>query len=322
MVSFRHHLISIVAIFLALAVGVALGAGPLRDGASNLLVGENENLTAERDQLRADLDAAHSEITDRDSVFSSLAASASDGALRGVSVGLLTIPGAEGEDVDAALAALTAAGAEITAEATVTEAWADSDLAFRQSYSGQVAGYLAERAPTDATPEYVLAAALAQVMAGGSEAELIGELLVAGDSPFVNEVPANSAEVMIVVGPRVMPEMIDWAPVLNAFDATTPTVGIGDGLVLPARATGSAASTVDSLPAAFAVASLPLAAAAELAGTGGHWGVAEGAVSAVPPLPREAQLEPEPSAEPADEASPEPTPEPETDEPDAQSPDA
>ena len=31
MISYRHHIVSLVAVFLALAVGVALGGGPLSD---------------------------------------------------------------------------------------------------------------------------------------------------------------------------------------------------------------------------------------------------------------------------------------------------
>ena len=283
MVSFRHHLVSIIAIFLALAVGVALGAGPLRDGATDLMAGQNAEITAERDQLLADRDAATTEIAGRDSVIDAMASSLSDGVLVGVSVGLLTLPGSEGEDIDAVLAELTAAGASIAFETAVTEDWAAADLAFRQSYSGQVAGYLAERAPSDATPEYVLAAALAQVVTGGEDAATIGELLMAGDAPFVAEVPDVSAAVYVVVGPRVVSDAIDWAPVLSALGVSAPAVGIGDGVTVPARAAGSDASTVDSLPAPFAVDLLPLAVAAEIASDGGHWGVLEDATGLVPP---------------------------------------
>ena len=84
MVSFRHHLVSIIAIFLALAVGVALGAGPLRDGATDLMAGQNAEITAERDQLLADRDAATPEIAGRDSVIDAMASSLSDGVLVGV----------------------------------------------------------------------------------------------------------------------------------------------------------------------------------------------------------------------------------------------
>ena len=38
MISFRYHIVSIVSVFLALAVGVALGGGPLKGEVDNTLV--------------------------------------------------------------------------------------------------------------------------------------------------------------------------------------------------------------------------------------------------------------------------------------------
>ena len=44
MISFRYHIVSIVSVFLALAIGVALGGGPLKGEVDNTLV----------DQVKAD----------------------------------------------------------------------------------------------------------------------------------------------------------------------------------------------------------------------------------------------------------------------------
>ena len=38
MISFRYHIVSIVSVFLALAVGIALGGGPLKGEVDNTLV--------------------------------------------------------------------------------------------------------------------------------------------------------------------------------------------------------------------------------------------------------------------------------------------
>lgn len=303
MVSFRHHLISIIAIFLALAVGVALGAGPLRDGASNLLTGQNEELTAQRDSLADELDTASGEIEDLSAVIDALAGSVSQSALDSVTVALVVLPGAEEDDVVEVTNVVTQAGADITSRVSVTAEWADADLAFRQSFSAQVAGYLSEETATGATPEYVLSAALAQVMSGGADGEVIGELLMAGDAPFVTEIPAGPVESFIVIGPRVASESIDWGTILTAFDAAAPTTGLGQGVVESARSAATSATTVDSVPASFAFDLLPLAVAAELAGNGGHWGVSEGADNAVPPLPAEPHVEDAPDPETSSEES-------------------
>ena len=42
MISFRYHIVSIVSVFLALAVGVALGGGPLKGEVDNTLVEQVE----------------------------------------------------------------------------------------------------------------------------------------------------------------------------------------------------------------------------------------------------------------------------------------
>ena len=53
MISFRYHIVSIVSVFLALAVGVALGGGPLKGEVDNTLV---EQVEADR-RAKADLQA-------------------------------------------------------------------------------------------------------------------------------------------------------------------------------------------------------------------------------------------------------------------------
>ncbi|MDQ6641578.1 MAG: copper transporter, partial [Actinomycetota bacterium] len=38
MISFRYHIVTLVSVFLALAIGIALGGGPLKGGVDNSLV--------------------------------------------------------------------------------------------------------------------------------------------------------------------------------------------------------------------------------------------------------------------------------------------
>ena len=57
MIDFRYHLVSIVSIFLALAVGIVLGAGPLKEDIGNTLTQQTSVLRAEKSELRTELDA-------------------------------------------------------------------------------------------------------------------------------------------------------------------------------------------------------------------------------------------------------------------------
>jgi hypothetical protein len=52
-IDFRYHLVSLISVFLALAVGIVLGAGPLRENLGDQLTGQVEQLRTEQDELRA-----------------------------------------------------------------------------------------------------------------------------------------------------------------------------------------------------------------------------------------------------------------------------
>jgi len=57
-IDFRYHLVSIVSIFLALAVGIVLGAGPLQGSIGTQLTDQVGTLRQEKDTLRGQLDDA------------------------------------------------------------------------------------------------------------------------------------------------------------------------------------------------------------------------------------------------------------------------
>lgn len=56
MIDFRYHLVSLISVFLALAVGIVLGAGPLRENLGDQLAGQVEQLRSEQDELRTQAD--------------------------------------------------------------------------------------------------------------------------------------------------------------------------------------------------------------------------------------------------------------------------
>ena len=55
MIDFRYHVISIVAIFLALATGIALGAGPLGDEFDQQLANQAQQDRQDKEDLRDQL---------------------------------------------------------------------------------------------------------------------------------------------------------------------------------------------------------------------------------------------------------------------------
>ncbi|MGW5726369.1 copper transporter [Nocardia beijingensis] len=126
MISLRQHAISIVAIFLALAIGVVLGSQTL---AADLLSG----LRADKADLRQQVDS----LTERNRQLDEHSAAAErfiagssgrilGGTLADRGVVVFTTPDADPADVEAVSRALAAAGAAVTGRIALTEAFADA----------------------------------------------------------------------------------------------------------------------------------------------------------------------------------------------------
>ncbi len=114
MIDFRYHVISIVAIFLALATGIALGAGPLKGGIDNQLVNQAERDRQDKLALRTELDLAAQQADFHDAYVNTTATSLLDARLEGRSVALMLLPGAD-RDIAAGVADdVAAAGGTVT----------------------------------------------------------------------------------------------------------------------------------------------------------------------------------------------------------------
>lgn len=117
MINFRYHLVSIAAIFLALAAGVALGSGPL-DNAKNILGEDNGKVS---------VSAAQSDLAGFESAFArKTGTSLVTGKLKGQSVVVFTLPGVRAAQVQGLKAAMTTGGAKVTGEVALTSKLLDS----------------------------------------------------------------------------------------------------------------------------------------------------------------------------------------------------
>ncbi|MGG5259770.1 copper transporter [Phycicoccus avicenniae] len=127
MIDFRYHIVSIVSIFLALAVGIVLGAGPLQGeiGASltNELAGLRKDKTALNDQLKTAETAAEA----RNGYLTAVSGRVLDGTLRDRSVALVVLPGAEASVSEAVVETLDTAGARLASTTSVTQDWVSTE---------------------------------------------------------------------------------------------------------------------------------------------------------------------------------------------------
>lgn len=105
MISFRTHVVTLVALMLTLAAGVALGGGPLSE------VGRGELSSARTAPAEETVDTADF----GDAFARSSAARLYDGGLEGRTVTVLTLPGAPADVVSGLTAGIEQAGGSITA---------------------------------------------------------------------------------------------------------------------------------------------------------------------------------------------------------------
>ena len=124
MISFRYHLVSIAAVFLALAVGVVLGSAGVSDRLLSAVSNQADDLAGQVQTLRAERDALAAGQRASDEFARRIGPAAVRGLLRGSTVTLVT-SGAEPADRDAVLALLQQAEAAVGGEVALTPAVGD-----------------------------------------------------------------------------------------------------------------------------------------------------------------------------------------------------
>ena len=65
MIDFRYHLVSLISVFLALAVGVVLGAGPLQNSLGTALNDQVTSLRENRKATQTQLEQTEAAVNDR-----------------------------------------------------------------------------------------------------------------------------------------------------------------------------------------------------------------------------------------------------------------
>lgn len=314
MIDFRYHLVSLVGVFLALAIGVVLGAGPLRDSIGDTLSSQVDLLREDRARLQAQVDDLSGQLAARDAALAAVAPAVAEGVLAGTTTVVVALPGADGELVEDLSDAVTDAGGDVTGVVDLQGAWTDPEAAQTRD---EVAAALPERALGEVTTEdagtpALLSAALAgavvapdPVLAGtasvaGSE---VLDAMAAADLVQLEGDPVLRAGTALVVAPAAAPAPADDDPepgadaelvLLQALEAA------GSGVVLagPAGAAADAGALavlreddlaglvtgVDDADSAGGELAVVLALREQLDGGAGQYGTGDGAGAALPPL--------------------------------------
>lgn len=209
MIDFRYHLVSLVSVFLALAVGIVLGAGPLKDSIGDQLTGQVSQLRSDRDQLRSDLDTQQTRVKDQDAFLASAGPALVRDQLRGERVVLVVLPGVSRGVVSAVNGRVRAAGATVSGTVTVAPAWTDPTQAkFRDTLAAQYLSYLHPAPPASAGAAAELGAVLARAIvtdqqdqAGNpdSDADIVLNGLTGGNLVTVSGKPTERADLAVVI---------------------------------------------------------------------------------------------------------------------------
>ncbi len=289
MISYRQHIISLVAVFLALAVGLALGGGVLAEA-------DDDPGARPADTPGA---AAQRAVALGDDFALKAAPVLYGGRLSGHPVALVTLPGADERDVTALTEQVAAAGAGIAGRYDLREGLVSAgEKTLVETLGAQLAE---EQAPAGVDVDastYVrlgqlLGTAVASAVPAGEPiadvAVNVRESLVAAELLTVGKDPVRRAPlVLVVLGDDVEPAILSG---LVSGLATTSTGVVvagsaasgasGDLAALRAHPAGEAVTTVDGVESPLGRVSAVLALARELAGTGGSFG-ASGSDGAVP----------------------------------------
>jgi hypothetical protein len=274
-IDFRYHLVSIIAIFFALATGIILGAGPLDEQVDETLVDQIPQLRDENQQLRDQIVALEADLAFEESFVESVSPALVDGLLTDRQVALVLLPGADEEQAAAVRSQLEGAGAAISATVTVAPTWSDPDsepaldtLAANLVTSGTtlpsegtgydrgaavLAGALLR--PGDTPSVDVDSEQLTAVATGYEEAGLAALELAEGDDP-------QATLAVVVAGPPAEDDVerltAIFTSLVSALDAAGdgsvlggPPAAAGEGGVITAvredQDLAGAVSTVDSI---------------------------------------------------------------------------
>ncbi|MCL2803154.1 MAG: copper transporter [Micrococcales bacterium] len=112
--NFRYHIVSLVSVFLALAVGIVLGAGPLRGPIESGFEDQIKSLRADKDVLRSELDQALAINQFAGDGFEATWTELIDGELAETPVAILAYGPDLEERLEAVRLGLDRAGAELT----------------------------------------------------------------------------------------------------------------------------------------------------------------------------------------------------------------
>ncbi|WP_300019101.1 copper transporter [Pseudonocardia sp.] len=302
MISLRYHAVSIGAVFLALALGVLLGASGVSDRLLSAVSTERDDLGEQVQELTAERDELAAAQRASDEFARRVGPAAVGGVLDGQSVVLVTADGADPADRDGLLTLLGQAGATVGGEVALTEAVGDPARADQLRELTAALLPPGAQLPAASDTGSLLGGLLGGALLPGAQPDQAAAVLTGlASAGFVRpgEVPAPSPLVLVLTGGALTGiDAADAAAVVTRLAAELDRRGAGavlagrsgsadnTGSVGVARADPSvtaALSTVDDVQSGSGQVSAVLALREQLDGRSGRYGTAATAADGAAP---------------------------------------
>ena len=320
MIDFRYHLVSIVAVFLALAIGIVLGSTELQGPAFSLLDKTTSKLQNELGQVSSQRDTAQQQATEGEMYAQAVEPAVLHDLLTGHRLLIVTEPGAQSSVVSGITSAAIHAGATVTGQINLQPKFFDTSGTAQDSLNQTtvaVAQPTGLQLDTSATYQQqaaqliaseILTNAAGHTTPGGNpgtstDASTMLQAYAASQFLSTSGQPATPASLAVVVTPQNVPSdgsadqldqvLVPLAQELAAKSAATVVVGSSTGsgagspiAVLRSNNVSSQVSTVDNADLAAGQTVAMQALAMELAGgKAGSYGFTANGATAIAPSP-------------------------------------
>jgi hypothetical protein len=308
-INFKYHVVSLTAVFLALAIGLIVGTAALNGPLSDELKHQVTQLSAQNQQYRSQVNSLKTEVNQKEQFVTQIAPLVLPGKLAARRVLILSTQQSDA-DVKSVESDLQLAGASVTGHVTIEDTFVKPDnngplldLAATTLNTNAIAGL-----PTNSdgveTSTALLAAALMDhtpAVPRQSQQEILAAYKSAGYIDY-DAVPTAPAEAVIVLAglpytdQDATKENQNTLTMVTGFDKAGPIVlgassTAGSGNVVSAvrgdASLSKTVSTVDDDNTLQGVLAVTLALNEQVVyGKTGHYGLASSATASLPKLPQ------------------------------------
>jgi hypothetical protein len=215
-ISLRYHIVSLVAVFLALALGIVVGSTVLKEGTVSILRATSQGLRQESERTRTENDALRKELGRQQEFTTTMLPDLVRGKLAGQSVVLLDTDKVDGDLRGKVEEALQAAGADVDARITFSAGrlslTADADRAALSrllaadaadpvALRAELAERLAERLATPAALPKADPQRAGDVLTGLDDGNFMADLKLEGSFTDGTTPFPRPGSIFVVIGP-------------------------------------------------------------------------------------------------------------------------